>query len=225
MLCSLVTRATALTLAAGFSAEQAIASPEPVSPTVFGEVYRTNKGSLLIAKPAGPDGIATTGFLLGAEGEILIGADRPPLGEFGVVLDEELTFTAKLLRHDAELGLAVAKLVGVEARSLPRLPLRAAKKRGLGSQTWTVVITHGANGSSEPFAGIVEAPPAIRGRKAWKKKGALIANVAAPGRVGSPVLSARGELVGVVVGPGKRRVEVVSLKSLLPFLREAVLGQ
>ncbi len=202
----------------------AFAKPEPVSPTVFGEVYRANKSALLVARPNGSESPATTGFLLGAEGELLIGAKARPAAEFAVVVDGELSLSARLLDHDEDLGLAVAKLVGIDARSLPRLPLRAAKKQGLSLQTWAVVMTHSASGASEPFAGIVESEPAIRGRRAWRKRSLLISQVAAPGRPGSPVLSSKGELVGVVVGAGSRRVEVVALPSLLPFLRAAVLG-
>ena len=45
----------------------------PVSPGVFGQVFQSNKASVLLVKTPGTKDLFTTGFIVGARGELVFG--------------------------------------------------------------------------------------------------------------------------------------------------------
>ena len=200
------------------AADTARAAPA-VSPAVFGKVFRARRGTLVrvftgARRPA-------TGFLIGAEGEVVFGARRPPAaGAIVIETADGQRLDARLLGHDRRLGLGLARMAPTSARPPP--PLLAAADPRLWPDRWVVVLAHDASGSAQPFAGVIEAAPATRYARKKRHRGLTVAPLGAPGDVGSPVLSIRGELVGVVVDGGRRRCRVAPLDVVRPFLEASV---
>lgn len=166
-------------------------------------------------------GAWVTGFVIGAEGEVVFGAAQRPAPDLIVRAIDGAEYGCALLAYDRDLSLAVGRITRT-SQGNPRLaPLKVASSPGLLERRWVVVMKHDSQGRAEPFAGTVEA-----NRDAPEKTRATIplAWVAAPASAGSPVLSTRGELVGVAIEEGKRSARVAAIESLGPFLQAAVLG-
>jgi hypothetical protein len=100
------------------------------------------------------------------------------------------------------------------------VPLKVAHTPGLARRDWVICMTHDDRGRAQPFAGVVEGELT----QSKKPKNALVARVDVPARPGSPVLSTRGELIGVALDHGKRRTRAVAIETVVPFLRMVVLA-
>jgi S1-C subfamily serine protease len=188
--------------------------PQRVSPAEFGRVFRENRQALVQVKGATWKAYAT-GFVVGARNEIVFGATEAPTPELEVILVDGTKTAADLLGYDRDLSIAVAR-----ARDARLIPLRVAAKPGLARGDWVIAMTHDDRGRAQPFAGVVEGDLT----RATRPRNALIARVDVPGRPGSPVLSTRGELIGVALDPGKRRTRVMAIETVVPFLRMVVLA-
>jgi S1-C subfamily serine protease len=188
--------------------------PQRVSPAEFGRVFRENRQALVQVKGATWKAYAT-GFVIGAKNEIVFGAAEAPTPVLEVLLVDGTKMAADLLGYDRDLGIGVAR-----ARDARLVPLRVSAKPGLARGDWVIAMTHDDRGRAQPFAGTVEGDLT----KVSKPKDALVARVDVPGRPGSPVLSTRGELIGVALDPGKRRTRVMAIETVVPFLRMVVLA-
>lgn len=161
--------------------------------------------------------------MVGALGEVVFFAERPPVGALSAVLPDGRSVPLELLGHDGDTRLAVGRLATGPGESPPP-PLRVASEPTLSPGAWVVVIRARAN-ATEPFAGVVESvPSAGLGPSATAGRRARTARVAAPGDLGSPVLSTEGELLAVVVEGGRRGCRALPFERVVPFLRGAVLG-
>ncbi len=156
-----------------------------------------------------------SGFVVGARNEIVFGAKESPTPELEVITVDGARHTADLLGYDRELAIGVARV-----RDGHLVPLRVSARPGLVRGDWVIAMTHDERGRAQPFAGVVESDL----EQAAHPKGALVARVDVPGRPGSPVLSTRGELVGLALDPGRRRTRVVAIETVVPFLRMVVLA-
>jgi hypothetical protein len=154
-----------------------------------------------------------TGFVIGARGEIVFGVDGAPTADLTVITDDGRERPARLLGFDRGLSLAVAIVAG-----LSEVPLRSARPVRLRPETWVVILGHDAKGRAEPHAGVVAMGP-TRG------KGGLVYAIAeVPGEPGCPVLTGSGDLAAIAIRRGKRRVRIVPLDHVAPFLERVVLG-
>ena len=193
--------------------EQGSALAKPgtrVAPSAFGRVFQQNRSALVAVRREKPGARWVDGVVIGAEGEILFGVDprRAPTGHVEVRMDDGTTRGARLLGFDRTLGVAVAQLDPGGPR---RAPPRVDPEARLDVDRWLVVLTHGKDERPTSHAGQVEAG-AARG----------LAPVLVPGRVGSPLMSTDGALVGVVVKAGRRRTTARALGALMPFLRRVI---
>jgi S1-C subfamily serine protease len=213
-----------------------------VAPSSFGRVFEENRAALVQVQ--GTPQKWSTGFVIGARGEVVFGAQTSPPENLTVRTDDGQDHPGTLLGYDKTLGLAVLRIEGMRCkRSAQRAepaelgartcsernpeysPLRVAKKPGLVEKRWVVTMKHDAKGRAAPFAGVVEADATIELDQNKAVKGFAIAPVLAPAAPGSPVLSATGELVGVALEEGARATKVVAIDSLVPFLKAVVLGR
>lgn len=187
-----------------------------VSPADFGRVFQANRHALVRVKGRTWSSWAT-GFVVGARGEILFSALDGPTPELAVTTPEGRRLSAVLLGYDRNLGLGVARI-----QDGPRIvPLDVAKESPAQGE-WVIALTYDAHGRPEPFAGVV-AGAFVKATR--KPAGAMVARVEVPGQPGSPVLSTRGALIGVAIDRGKRRTRVLSIDSLVPFLKAVVLAE
>jgi S1-C subfamily serine protease len=188
--------------------------PQRVSPADFGRVFRENRQGLVQVKGSTWKGFAS-GFVVGAKNEIVFGATESPTPVLEVLTIDGKIHSADLLGFDRDLGLAVARV-----RDAHLVPLKVAHTPGLARRDWVICMTHDDRGRAQPFAGVVEGELT----RAKKPKNALVARVDVPARPGSPVLSTRGELIGVALDHGKRRTRAVAIETVVPFLRMVVLA-
>lgn len=181
-----------------------------VAPSEFGRVFQRNRSVLVAVRSEKPGSAWVDGVVIGAEGEILFGLDprRGPTGRLEVRLDDGRRQAATLLGFDRGLGVAVARMApGAPRRAPPAVDLAATLRR----DRWLVVLTHDKRGVPTSHAGQVEG----------RAKGGRV-SVFVPGRVGSPLLTTDGALVGLVVRAGRRKTAARPLSALLPFLRRVV---
>lgn len=155
----------------------------------------------------------STGFVIGARGEIVFGVDRAPTATLEIETADGRRITGKLLGFDRTLSLAV----GI-ADGLKTVPMRAKKGVRLRPETWVVILGHDKKGRPEPHAGVVATAPTRR------KGGHVVAVAEVPGAPGCPVLTADGDLAAIAIARGKRRTRVVPLDYVAPFLERVVLG-
>lgn len=188
-----------------------------------------------------------TGFIVGARGEVVFGAPETPPRALLIRTADGIDHEGVLLGYAGELRIAVAQMADGDRR--PIVPLRVARRPGLRDKAWVVVIKHDEQGRPQPFAGQVEGDPELSrgsdsgqsgpGRSAGARADAAPPRVAggdapgpfsfaavfAPAAPGSPVLSPAGELVGVALLEGNRRTRAVTIETLIPFLKDVVLGR
>lgn len=161
----------------------------------------------------------STGFLIGAEGEIVFGIDKIPRRDLTIELDGQ-TVKGELLGYDLGLSLAIGRL----AEKPRAVALQVATAPGLEERTWVIAMTHDARGRAQPFAGIVDGALERDAKRKTPIK-VLVAPVSVPGTLGTPILSVNGELVGVVIEGGDRKTRVVPIDIVAPFLKAVVLGR
>ncbi|CAN0557534.1 unnamed protein product, partial [Laminaria digitata] len=167
----------------------------------FGRVFRANRSALVRVRCEKPGARWADGVVIGAKGEVLLGVSPCLTPTMRVMTADGLERAAQVLGFDRKLGVAVARL---EAASAPRLvPPRVNLKAKLVPDQWMVVLTHDKKGQPTSHAGQV----------ARRTKGPRVP-VDVPGRVGSPLFSAQGALVGISVTRGRRRVQVRPVASL-----------
>lgn len=197
------------------SSAAAAETPKRVSPAEFGRVFRANRHALVRVKGR-TWSRWSTGFVVGARGEILFSALDGPTPELAVRTPDGTELSAVLLGYDRDLALGVARI-----RGGPRIAPLDVADRPVSRGEWVIAMTHDAKGLPEPFAGVVSG--SFSSSKA-RPKGVLVAGVDVPGQPGAPVLSTRGMLVGVAIDRGKRRTRMISVDSLVPFLKAVVLA-
>lgn len=187
----------------------------PVSPAVFGQVFRAHRGALVQVRTASTTARFTTGFVIGARGEVLYGATKAPNGPvLELIGPQGQTWFADLLGYDRTLKIALAKV-----RGAPRglfVPMQLAGRIDLRADLWVVVLGHDESGVAEPFAGVVE--------RVSSKGGLRSMRLMASGQAGNPVMSTEGELVGVVYEGGRRRVSAWAIDGIVPFLKRVVVA-
>jgi S1-C subfamily serine protease len=215
-----------------------------LAPTGFGRVFETNRAAVVRVQgltPAGDESAPKkeqravsarsakppawmTGFFIGAEGEVVFGAERAPPRQLRVETNEGELLDADLLGFDLGMKIAIARITSPQKARARVRALRVAHAPGLIEHAWVMAIKHDARGRAEPFAGVVEREPEIEASKKTPER-MLVAPVLVPASPGSPVLSAEGELIGVALDEGARRTRVAAIESLTPFLRTVVLGR
>lgn len=187
---------------------------------MFGRVFEQN-GSALVRVEHGRDKTRwSTGFVIGAEGEVVFGIDRIPKADLTIELSNGKTLTAELLGFDLGLSLAIARA------KEPHLwaPLKVSARDKLLRRTWVMAMTHDARGRAQPYAGVVEGDRVRDGKRKTPIE-VWVVPVEAPGTLGSPVLSVDGELAGVVIEAGDRKTRVVPIELIVPFVKQVVLGR
>lgn len=180
-------------------------------PSVYGEVFLNSRASMVWVTWTEGESRSSSGFVVGAEGEVVFFAKSPPKGYLEGVLFDGQRRGLDLLGHDEATGLAVGRLRSAGRDSRPP-PLPVAATSSLLPESWVVIIRAGERGP-EPFAGVVQ-----------RRTKAGVLSVAAPGDPGGPVLSIQGEVLGVVTRGGRRSSVVVPFDGIIPFLRGVVLG-
>jgi S1-C subfamily serine protease len=168
------------------------------------------------ARPATP-AHPLVGFVLGAEGELVVGGAPRDARRLHVRLGDGVDAAAEIAGRDARTGLVVARTA---ARPTP---VAAAESDVVGLDDWLVVVDLGDDGALRPVLGQVTATS--RGRP--DKRGLLTLRVGLASSAGAAVFTARGALLGVSLGApaGGRGSEVVLLATLLPFLSSTILGR
>lgn len=165
------------------------------------------------------------GFVLGAEGELVVGGAPRDAHRLQVRLGDGVELTADVVGRDARTGLVVARTA---ARPTPVV---AAANDAIGLDDWLVVVELGDDGALRPTLGQVTAT--ARGRPDRRGLLTVRAGLAAP--PGAAVFTAQGELFGVSLGApgaggssasgGAPGTEVVLLATLIPFLSATILGR
>lgn len=179
------------------------ADGEARGPTDLGRVFERHH-SAVVAVRAGTRWNA--GFIVGGNGEIVVGASQPPPDPFEVRLASGRRHPAELLGFDARHGLAVGRLVGLKT-----VPLPIGEARALRRERWMLVMAVDHLGAPEPFAGVVVSGPGSK--RPWAK-------LMASARPGSAVLDTRGRLVGVALDRASRRTRVIPFEDMVPFLKQ-----
>jgi S1-C subfamily serine protease len=162
----------------------------------------------------------STGFVIGARGEVVFGIDKIPKPDLLVELANGKTLTAELLGYDLGLSLAVARVKEPHSWT----PLKVTERGSLQRRSWVIAMTHDARGRAQPYAGVVEGER-VRDAKRKTPVAVWVVPVEAPGTLGSPVLSVDGELLGVVIEAGDRKTRVVPIEVIVPFVKAVVLGR
>lgn len=182
-------------------------------------MFETNRSSLVRVESGKEKPRWSTGFVIGARGEIVFGIDKIPKQELTIEVDGA-SKKGELLGYDLGLSLAVGRISGVDSSSA----LHVAAKPGLDERTWVIALTHDVHGRAQPYAGVVDGA-LERDKKRKTPVEVLVAPVSVPGTLGSPILSVGGELVGVVIEGGDRKTRVVPFDIVAPFVKAVVLGR
>lgn len=206
------------------SPHTAQSKPPAVAPLSFGRVFEANRSSLLRVDSGREKPRWSTGFVIGAEGEIVFGIDKIPERELSIELDGGPPQKGELLGYDLGLSLAVGRFRAIPADQKSYVALRVARRPGLDVKSWVIALTHDARGRAQPYAGIVDGA-LERDAKRKTPIAVLVAPVSVPGTLGSPILSVGGELVGVVISGGDRKTRVVPIDIVAPFVKAVVLGR
>jgi serine protease Do len=179
----------------------AIVRQRPVAVFPFGE---DSPFYQLVQPPEQKAQSLGTGFIIGAEGDVVTNNHVVAPEELGgrvadqitVTLDDKREFRARVVARDPATDVALLK---IDARSLPAVPL--GDSDGLDVGEWVVAIGEPYGLSSTVTAGIVSA----KGRRGEELGGFnrgywdFIQTDAAinPGNSGGPLLNMRGEVVGI----------------------------
>jgi S1-C subfamily serine protease len=158
------------------------------------------------------------GFVLGAEGELVVGGAPRDARRLRVRLGDGVELAAEVVGRDPRTGLVVARTAARPA------PVAAAANDAIGLDDWLVVVDLGDDGTLRPALGQVTATS--RGRP--DRRGLLTVRVGLASPPGAAVFTARGELVGISLGEAggaPRGTEVVLLATLIPFLSTTILGR
>jgi hypothetical protein len=187
-------------------------------------VFERNRSSLVRVESGREKPRWSTGFVIGAHGEIVFGIDKIPKAELLIEVDGAEAKKGELLGYDLGLSLAVGRLVDAPVNAKSFVALTVAGKPGLDVRGWVIAMTHDARGRAQPYAGIVDGALEADARRKTPIR-VLVAPVSVPGTLGSPILSLGGELVGVVIEAGDRKTRVVPIDIVAPFVKAVVLGR
>lgn len=195
-----------------------------VAPAAFGRIFEANRRALVrvLGRPSPERERWETGFVIGAEGEFVFGAEAAPSARLRVRTEDGREHGAELLGYERAFALAVGRLDAGRKSGSEIAPLHVAAIGELRSEQWVVILKHDSSGRPEPFAGVVDgdASPDASRRSPFAIR---VARVSVPSSPGSPVLSLEGDLVGVAIEGAERRTRVVTIGSLAPFLKAVVL--
>ncbi len=217
------TRTAALLVALVTAAPTWAAPPAPaarpgvrgVGPDQFGRVFQRARRSIVQVRTIAAAARFDIGTFIGARGELVVAARTQPPAVVSVTLPGGGAALADVLAYTPGAQLAVARLRDAHAE-----PLDAADPPDVALEQWLVSVRLDARGEPEPFAGVVEGTS-----RPWRRDRALeLIDVGTPAEPGSPILTTDGRLIAIAVERGARRTQAVLLVSLLPFLRQAVLG-
>lgn len=221
-----VTVPTLIALCVGVcSARSSLAAPgRGVSPWVFGKVFRSSRDAMVRVTWTKDQNVYATGFVVGAAGEVIFGTKNAPPEKVAVTTVEGVELAGQVLGFDESLGLAVLRIEGPEKAHPPAIP--GGRVSAIAPEQWALVLSFDERKDPVPFAGVVLERPRKRsvGPKSARQRHDVAA-IEAPGTVGSPVLSVKGRLVGVVIKSRGRTSDVVTVPSLMPFLKKVVLGE
>ena len=177
---------------------------------MFGEVFRANRTSIVRVETGGKARRFSTGFVIGAKGEVVFGARRAPEGPVVVHTHDGRTHPARVLAHNRGLRLGLARMTEFDGDYPPLRPGTTAELRAPG---WVVSVAFLDKKSAEPYAGTVDSALTQR-----RKSRPSTMRLHAPGDLGSPVLGLDGALVGVIYERGRRRTRLVPVQALVSFL-------
>jgi Do/DeqQ family serine protease len=138
--------------------------------------------------------ISTDGYIV-TNNHVIEGAD-----EITVSLNDNKSYTAKLIGSDPETDIALIK---IDAKDLPVIPFGDSEKLKVGE--WVLAVGNPFNLTSTVTAGIVSAKgrgnvfPGNRGNKPQMRIESFIQTDAAvnPGNSGGALVNTKGELVGI----------------------------
>ena len=175
-------------------------------PIGFGRIFEQNHSAVV--------GFRTSkgweaGFVVGAQGEFLVGTGQQHPGTNFLVQWNGQQHTARCLAYNADFGIAFARL----EKSRRTVPLSPSSAKGIKRERWALVLAVNKKGKPEPFAGVFTMGP-TPARK-W-------AQLMATGRRGSAVLDTHGRLLGVALDNGRRATRVLPIESLTTFMTQAL---
>ena len=190
----------------------------PVSPGVFGQVFQNNKASVLLVKTGQEGKKFTTGFVVGARGEFVFGLPKGISSKSPVFVKTATGawLRTRVISKNPELQVGLGRIQGNRVGQFT--PLRIGQSHALKSEDWLVVLAHDDEGSSEPFAGTLRA-------RVKSSERPMRLDLDIPGDRGSPVFSTRGDWVGVVHRPGRRKSKAWTVETIVQFLKGVSLDQ
>jgi hypothetical protein len=183
----------------------------PVSPGIFGRVFQANKQSLLLVQTDEQGKKFSPGFVVGARGEFVFGTKGlAKTASLRVQTSSGAWLRANLIAQNSRLGLGLGRVHGDRPGRF--VPLTVGKSDHLKPEQWLVVMAHDEHGQAEPFAGTLRARVVDPSKQ-------LRLELDIPGQRGSPVLSTKGEWVGVVFRPGRRKTKAWPVETVISFLQ------
>ena len=187
-----------------------------VGPEQLGRAFQRARRSILQVRTSSEASRFDIGTYVGAHGELVYASAAPPPAVVSVSTPGGPSQLADVLAHNVSSGLVVARV-----RDARIEPLAPSDPPDLALEQWVIAVRLGARGRPEPFAGVVSSVA-----RPWARdRGLDVVQVDTPAERGSPILTTDGRLVAFALEKGARRTRAVMLSSLLPFLREAVLGR
>jgi len=188
----------------------------PIAPEQFGRVFRRAKPAIVQVRTSSSARTFEIGTFIGAEGELVFGARAKPEGTVWIRIGGK-DRTARVLAYLEAASLAVARMEGGHGEQ----PLNLADPPDVGLDEWVIAVRFDAGGKLEPFAGTVDGTE----RPHTKDRSLSVVELGTPAQIGSPILTASGGLVAFAIQRGDRKTRAVLLSSLVPFLRQVVLGR
>lgn len=186
-----------------------------VGPEQLGRAFQRARRSILQVRTSSSASRFDIGTYVGAHGELVYASAAPPPPVVSVSTPGGPAQVADVLAHSASSGLVVARV-----RDTRIEPLAPSDPPDLALEQWVIAVRLGAQGRPEPFAGVVSSVA-----RPWSRdRGLEVVQVDTPAERGSPILTTDGRLIAFALERGARRTRAVMLSSLLPFLRQAVLG-
>jgi len=204
-------------LGLSFTAVFSVLVTNPVSPGIFGHVFQAHRASLVQVETANSPMKFSSGFIIGGRGEFLFGLKaKPDLAPIRVRTSTGGWVYADLITHNEQLKLGLGRIRGFRPGRF--VPLELGLQTQLKPENWLVTMSHDEEGQPEPFAGT------FRGFSQDRKKNTYL-KLDIPGKLGSPVLSLKGKLVGVIFQEGRRKTKAWPIKAVTTFLQGIQFGR